>query len=106
MADHLPRLDHVTDMNQILKMMGVNRHEVMAVLYLHNVAVAGLDVARRDDPRGGSEDGRPEVGPDVDPPVPPAAAPAERGDHGPVQRPLEARRLPVEVGDGEDQIEG
>src|SRR6266404_3702431 len=87
-------------------MMGVNSYEVATVVDLHNVAVAGLDAARQDDSRCGCEDGGPKLGLDVDPPVPPAAALAKLGDHGPVERPLEPRRLPVEVRDGEDQIEG
>src|SRR6266446_1477614 len=77
LADHLPGLDHVTNMNEILKMMGVNSYEVVTVVYLHNVAVAGLHPARRDDSRGGGEDGGPKTGLDVDPPVPPAAARSE-----------------------------
>src|SRR5438309_3179365 len=35
LADHLSGLDHVTDMNEVLKLMGINGHEVITMVYLY-----------------------------------------------------------------------
>src|SRR5262245_46773325 len=103
-GDALTGPDPVADSDEVPFIVGIHGEEAINVLNLDHVAVAILEAACDDEPRGGGADGRTSIGFNIDAFVPAAAPQSEARSHRPLHWPQKQRQPVAEIRQLKNQV--